>query len=103
MSPHCEPVRRSPEARVTPREQQIADLIARGLSNKEIGGFLHIATHTVKSHVHSLLEKLGFRTRVQIAAGVSNGRRRWTRGTDLDRSSETVRATTAEDDPHHAR
>ncbi|HEY2825212.1 MAG TPA: response regulator transcription factor, partial [Gemmatimonadales bacterium] len=87
-------LQQAPESSVTPREQQVADLIARGLSNKEIGGFLHIATHTVKSHVHSLLEKLRMRSRTQIAAGVSNGRRRWPRGKDLDRSSETVRSMT---------
>jgi DNA-binding NarL/FixJ family response regulator len=43
-------------------------VIAEGLSNKEISGRLHIAVHTVKSHVHVILEKLALRTRLEIAA-----------------------------------
>jgi two-component system nitrate/nitrite response regulator NarL len=44
--------------RMTARERQVIESIADGLSNKEIAGRLHIATHTVKSHVHNILEKL---------------------------------------------
>jgi len=40
------------------------------LSNKEIAEELNIATFTVKSHVHHVLEKLELRTRLQIAAFV---------------------------------
>ncbi len=50
------------------REQQITDLIAEGLSNKEIAQRLNIATYTVKSHVHNILEKLALHSRLQIAA-----------------------------------
>jgi DNA-binding NarL/FixJ family response regulator len=53
---------------LTAREKQVVDLIAEGLSNKEIAGRLHIATHTVKSHVHNILEKLTLSSRLQIAA-----------------------------------
>jgi DNA-binding NarL/FixJ family response regulator len=42
-------------------------LIADGLSNKEIALRLNIATHTVKSHVHNIMEKLALHTRLQIA------------------------------------
>ncbi len=49
-------------------EQQITDLIAEGLSNKEIAQRLNIATYTVKSHVHNILEKLALHSRLQIAA-----------------------------------
>jgi DNA-binding NarL/FixJ family response regulator len=52
---------------VTRREQQIVALIAEGLSNKEIAATLNIATFTVKSHVHNVLQKLGLQTRAQIA------------------------------------
>lgn len=55
---------------LTGREKQIVDLIAQGLSNKEIAARLHIATHTVKSHVHNILEKLALSSRLQIAAFV---------------------------------
>src|SRR6266702_128894 len=56
--------------RMTKREQQITDLIAEGLSNKEIAQRLNIATYTVKSHVHNILEKLALDTRLQIASYV---------------------------------
>ncbi len=52
----------------TRREREVVDLIAEGLSNKEIAESLHIATYTVKSHVHNILEKLALSTRLQIAA-----------------------------------
>ena len=54
----------------THREREVVDLIAEGLSNKEIAASLHIATFTVKSHVHNILEKLALSTRLQIAAFV---------------------------------
>jgi DNA-binding NarL/FixJ family response regulator len=53
---------------LTRREKEIVDLISEGLSNKEIAVRLHIATHTVKSHVHNILEKLALSSRLQIAA-----------------------------------
>jgi DNA-binding NarL/FixJ family response regulator len=53
---------------LTEREKEVVDLIAEGLSNKEIAMRLHVATHTVKSHVHNILEKLALRSRLQIAA-----------------------------------
>jgi DNA-binding NarL/FixJ family response regulator len=56
--------------KLTPREKEIVDLIADGLSNKEIAARLHIATQTVKSHVHNILEKLALSSRLQIAAFV---------------------------------
>jgi len=54
--------------RMTARERQVTEAIADGLSNKEIGQRLHIATHTVKSHVHNILEKLALHTRLEVAA-----------------------------------
>lgn len=53
--------------RMTKREREIIALIADGLSNKEIAQRLDIATHTVKSHVHNVMEKLALHTRLQIA------------------------------------
>ena len=44
--------------RLTKREQEIKELIASGLGNKEIAQRLNIATNTVKSHVHNMLGKL---------------------------------------------
>jgi DNA-binding NarL/FixJ family response regulator len=53
--------------RMTKREREIIVLIADGLSNKEIAQQLNIATHTVKSHVHNIMEKLALHSRLQIA------------------------------------
>jgi len=54
--------------RLTRREHEVVDLIARGMSNKEIANELHIAVHTVKSHVHNTLEKLALHTRLELAS-----------------------------------
>jgi DNA-binding NarL/FixJ family response regulator len=54
--------------RMTPREREVINLIAEGLSNKEIAARLHIATYTVRSHVRNVMEKLMLHTRLQIAA-----------------------------------
>jgi DNA-binding NarL/FixJ family response regulator len=51
----------------TIRERQIAELLARGLSNKEIARELSIEVATVKNHVHHVLEKLHVRGRAQVA------------------------------------
>ena len=54
--------------RMTKREREVIDLISGGLSNKEIAQRLNIATYTVKSHVHNILEKLALHTRLQLAS-----------------------------------
>jgi len=54
--------------RLTKREHEVVDLIARGMSNKEIAQELHIAVHTVKSHVHNVLDKLALHTRLELAS-----------------------------------
>jgi len=54
--------------RMTAREKEVVALIGEGLSNKEIASRLNIATHTVKSHVRNVMEKLALHTRLQIAA-----------------------------------
>jgi DNA-binding NarL/FixJ family response regulator len=59
---------------MTPRERQVVDLIGDGLSNKDIARRLRIATHTVKSHVRNVMEKLTLHTRLQIAAYAHKGR-----------------------------
>jgi DNA-binding NarL/FixJ family response regulator len=56
------------DVRMTPREREVIELIGEGLSNKEIAQRLNIATHTVKSHVRNVMEKLALHTRLQIAA-----------------------------------
>jgi len=53
---------------LTPREREIADLVAEGLSNKEIALELRIGPATVKNHIHSILDKLSVARRSGIAA-----------------------------------
>jgi DNA-binding NarL/FixJ family response regulator len=56
----------SPE-KLTPRETEVLRLLARGMSNKEIGATLIIGEKTVKTHVSSILSKLGVPSRTQAA------------------------------------
>jgi non-specific serine/threonine protein kinase len=52
---------------LTRREREIADLVAKGMSNKEIAAALVIAQRTAETHVEHILSKLGFNRRAQIA------------------------------------
>lgn len=54
--------------RLTNRERQVISLLGEGLSNKEIATRMHIAVHTVKSHVHNVLEKLALHSRLEVVA-----------------------------------
>jgi two-component system, NarL family, nitrate/nitrite response regulator NarL len=50
---------------LTPREMETLEMLAEGLSNKQIAARLHISEHTAKFHVNSILSKLGAGTRTE--------------------------------------
>jgi DNA-binding CsgD family transcriptional regulator len=54
------------------REAEVAQLVADGLTNKQIGARLFISEHTVDSHIRNILNKLGFNSRAQIAAWMAS-------------------------------
>jgi DNA-binding CsgD family transcriptional regulator len=64
---------------LTARERDVAALVARGLSNRDIGHALYIGERTVETHVGNILAKLGYTSRAQIAA--------WVIETDLGRTT----------------
>ncbi|KAB1923995.1 response regulator transcription factor [Micromonospora noduli] len=70
--------RAQPIEALTDREEQVLVAVARGRTNQEIADELYITLSTVKSHVTSLMMKLGVRNRVEVAmwAYETNRRRR---------------------------
>lgn len=69
--PPAQPPRRrsnSDRAALTRREEEVAGLVAAGLSNQEISDRTGISRRTVETHVANVLDKLGFKSRSQIAA-----------------------------------
>jgi DNA-binding CsgD family transcriptional regulator len=56
------------------RELEVADLVANGMSDREIAAQLVIAQRTAESHVQHILTKLGFKSRSQIAAWAVTGK-----------------------------
>ena len=60
---------------LTVREEEVLALVARGRTNTEIGAELFVGLSTVKTHVASLMAKLGARNRVEIAMWAYNTRR----------------------------
>ena len=63
-----------PLQRLTDREMEILKLVDEGKSNKDIAKLLHISLHTVKNHVHRILEKLKVGNRREaVHLAYSNG------------------------------
>jgi DNA-binding CsgD family transcriptional regulator len=58
---------------LTAREHEIAALVGRGLTNRQIAATVHISERTAENHVQHILTKLGFTSRAQIAAWVAAG------------------------------
>jgi DNA-binding NarL/FixJ family response regulator len=60
-----------PIERLTPRESEVLQLLARGMTNAEIGSRLEVSEHTAKFHVGAVLGKLGARSRAEAVAVAS--------------------------------
>jgi RNA polymerase sigma factor (sigma-70 family) len=58
---------------LTDREREVLDLLAQGLTNKEIAEKLVITTNTVKRHLKAIFEKLNVHTRSAATAKVAGG------------------------------
>ena len=56
---------------LSPRELEVAQLVARGLTNKQIGQALYVSERTAENHVQHILTKLRLRNRSQIAVWAS--------------------------------
>lgn len=69
QAPPAQPFDGNPQAQaslgISPRELEVLEQLAAGLSNKEIADKLHVSPHTVKTHVARLFEKLGARRRTE--------------------------------------
>ena len=63
----AEPIRAVVGVDLSRREREVAQLVARGLSNREIAERLYLSERTIDNHVHHILDKLGFDSRVQVA------------------------------------
>ena len=63
------------ESTLTLREIKVVKLIAEGQTNKQIAECLSLSVHTVKNHVHNILEKLAIRTRAEAAKYIAG--RQW--------------------------
>jgi DNA-binding CsgD family transcriptional regulator len=61
-----------PTERLTPREQEVALLVARGLTNRQTAQELSISERTVENHIAKILKKQGFSSRARIAAWVAH-------------------------------
>lgn len=57
---------------LTVREYEVAQLVGRGLSNREIAEFLGVTERTIKSHLTIVFDKLGIRDRVKLALMVNS-------------------------------
>jgi len=64
---HSERMRSVDEERLTPRQQQIAELAALGQTNEEIAETLAISVNTVKSRLKEVFERLDVRNRTELA------------------------------------
>jgi DNA-binding CsgD family transcriptional regulator len=61
----------APAVRLSPREQEVLQLVAEGYSNTMIAGHLHLSENTIKTHVENLLTRFNARNRAEAVAAAS--------------------------------
>lgn len=94
---------------LTASERAVSLLVSEGLTNREIGGRLHISPHTVNTHLRHVFQKLSVSTRAELAGKVARGSRlgmEITHSSDVSAmpsagNSPVIRQLTGKD-PHHA-
>jgi predicted ATPase/DNA-binding SARP family transcriptional activator/DNA-binding CsgD family transcriptional regulator len=59
---------RAPQEILTPRQEEVGRLVARGLTNRQVAAELTLSEHTVATHVREILKRLGLQSRTQLAA-----------------------------------
>ena len=68
MATHLAALAKATDGPLTQREQEVAGLIAHGLTNRQIAEQLVISPRTADRHVNNILDNLGLATRVEVAA-----------------------------------
>jgi DNA-binding NarL/FixJ family response regulator len=63
-----------PEAELTPRQLEVAQLVAKGLSNAEIAEYLFVSVRTITSHLDHMYTRLGIDSRAALATHVTERR-----------------------------
>jgi DNA-binding NarL/FixJ family response regulator len=66
------PIQAAPETGLTPRQLEIARLVADTLTNQQIAARLFLSERTVETHITNILNKLGLNSRIQISRWISD-------------------------------
>jgi DNA-binding NarL/FixJ family response regulator len=73
-SPESPPAGDRTDVPLTPREREMAELVARGLTNRQIASDLYLSERTIENHVSKILRKLGLASRAQVATWATEQR-----------------------------
>jgi DNA-binding NarL/FixJ family response regulator len=65
-------VKAAPDTELTPRQLEIARLIAEDLTNRQIADRLFLSERTVETHITNMLNKLGLSSRVQLSRWIAD-------------------------------
>jgi non-specific serine/threonine protein kinase len=74
LTPEEQPSDEPPDYPLTHREREVAELVGRGLTNRQIGKELVVSERTVEKHIANILKKLGLHSREQVAASMTGPR-----------------------------